>query len=47
MGVCFRSPHGQASILGAGSFMSNSCTARPDNIGVTGKVDLPACVGIK
>ena len=47
MGLSFRSAHRQASILGAGSYMSNFGTAKPDRAGVAVRVDLPAWVGIE
>ena len=37
MGLSFRTPHRQASILGAGSYMSNFFTAKPERAGVAGK----------
>ena len=47
MGISFRSPHRYASIFGTGSFTSNFGKAKAAKVGVAGRVDLPACVGIE
>jgi hypothetical protein len=46
MGLSFRSPHRYTSILGAGSFTSNFCPAKPEKAEVAGEVVLPACPDI-
>ena len=47
MGLSFRSPHRDSSILGSGSFTSNFSTAKPDKVVVAVNLDIPACVGIE
>ena len=47
MGLSFKSPHRYASIHGTGSLTSNFGKAEARRAEVAGKVDLPACLGIK
>jgi hypothetical protein len=47
MGLSFRRPHRWASILQISSLTSNFRKAEPRRAEVAGKVDLPACLGIK